>query len=175
MRPINHETTKPTNNSPTLSATDLDQVHDLAQKVYADIDLLHRSVNEIRATRANLATLHKWIGTDPAGQDVLAAADKLEARMTPVERELIQVDMKASEDDLRYPNELNEQYDTFSYVVDSNDVAPTAPQLKVYAELHRRLGAQLALWQEIAAHDLAAINDLMRAHGLPKFGAPAGG
>ncbi len=158
-----------------VAATDLAQVHELALKVFADIDTLHRAVNEIRATRADLATLRKWIGMDPAGRDVLAAADKFEARMTPVERELIQVDMKASEDDLRYPNELNEQYDTFSYVVDSNDFAPTEPQLKVHADLHRRLLAQLALWHEIAEHDLNAINDLMRAHGLPKLGAHAGG
>jgi hypothetical protein len=158
-----------------VTAADLDQVHDLAQKVLADIDLLHRTVNEIRRVRANLDTLHQWIGADPAGQDVLAAADKLAARMTPIERELVQVDMKASEDDLRYPNELNEQYDTFSYLVDSNDFAPTEPQLKVYAELHRRLDAQLALWHEIATHDVAAINELMRARGLPRLGAPGGG
>jgi photosystem II stability/assembly factor-like uncharacterized protein len=158
-----------------VTAADLEKVQDLAQKVFADIDLLHRTVNEIRATRTNLETLHNWIGADPAGHDVLAEADKLEAHMLPVEHELIQVDMKASEDNLRYPNELNEQYDTFSYVVDSNDFAPTESQLNVYAELHRRLDAQLALWHEIAAQDVAAINGLMRVHGLPKLGAQDGG
>lgn len=158
-----------------VTAADLEQVHDLAQKVYIDIDLLHRTVNDIRATRANLETLREWVGTDPGGQDVLAAAVELEARMMPVERALIQVDMKASEDDLRYPNELNEQYDTFSYVVDSNDFAPTEPQVKVYEDLHRRLVAQLALWHEIAANDLGAINQLMRARGLPKLSGHTGG
>jgi len=45
-----------------------------------------------------------------------------------IEEQLIQVNMKASEDNLRYPNRLNEQYDTFIATVDADDVAPTVAQ-----------------------------------------------
>ncbi len=57
--------------------------------------------------------------------------------------------MKASEDNLRYPNRLNEQYDTFIATVNGDDVSPTEPHLQVFGELHRRLGAELAKWQEL--------------------------
>jgi photosystem II stability/assembly factor-like uncharacterized protein len=154
-----------------VTARDLEQVHELALKVNTDNDSLHRAVNEIRALRNNLETLKHWIGDSAKAKDVLAAAEALEAKMAPVERELIQVEMKASEDNLRYPNKLNEQYDTFTQLVDSDDFAPTEPQLKVFAGLHARLEKELARWQAILHSDVAALNELMHTRGVPTLGA----
>ena len=87
--------------------------------------------------------------------------------MTPVEEQLIEVKMKSSEDNLRYPNMLNEQYASFNDLITSVDQAPTAQQLQVFDELHTRLTAQLAQWQQIQTADVPALNALMRKNGVP--------
>jgi len=89
--------------------------------------------------------------------------------MTPIEEELIQVNMKASEDNLRYPNRLNEQYDTFIATVDADDVAPTAAHQQVYADLHRRLAEQLEKWKSLASSELPALNTRMQEAGVPRL------
>ncbi len=87
--------------------------------------------------------------------------------MAPVEELLIQVKMKSSEGNLRYPNMLNEQYASFNDLVQWDDGAPTAQQLLVFEELHNRLQTELARWQEIVRTDVPALNDLMRKQGVP--------
>jgi hypothetical protein len=87
--------------------------------------------------------------------------------MTPVEEQLIQVKMRSSEGNLRYPNMLNEQYASFNDIITSVDQAPTAQQQLVYDGLHTRLSAQLAKWQQIQSSDVPALNDLMRKNGVP--------
>jgi hypothetical protein len=152
-----------------VTAADLDSVLDLSLKTSRDITALHRAINEIRSTRGNLETLKKWIGEDAGAQEVLKAAETLNQHMTAVEEQLIQVNMKASEDNLRFPNRLNEQYDTFAHVIDSNDFRPTEPQYQVYQDLHGRLEAELAKWQAIAQQELPALNNAMRSQGLPQL------
>ncbi len=75
--------------------------------------------------------------------------------------------MKSSEGNLRYPNMLNEQFASFNDLIQGVDQAPTAQQLLVYDELHARLVAQLAKWQQIQNTDVPALNDLMRKNGVP--------
>ena len=137
-----------------VTAEDLKQHWELAHQTWQDIDDLHRAVNQIRATRAQMQKLGKGVG-GAAGADS-ANARALDIKLTAVEEQLVQIQLKASEDNLRYPNRLNEQYDTFSATVDGDDFAPTTPQREVFAELHGRLTEQLAKWQPILEHELPA-------------------
>ena len=140
---------------------------ELAFKVQQDIDALHRAVNQIRGLRANLETLEKWTAEGAPKNEVISAAKSLDQKMTPVEENLIQVKMKSSEGNLRYPNMLNEQYASFNDLIQSVDQAPTAQQVLVYDELHARLSAELATWQEIQRTDVPALNNLMHKQGVP--------
>jgi len=153
----------------TTSDRDLAALADLQMKTWTDIDALHRAVNQIRDTRARLETIKKWSAGKPAAKPVLEAADALAAKFAPIEARLIQVQLAASEDNLRYPNMLNEQYDTFSQTLDSVDVRPTEPQLQVFAYLHGELGKALANWRSVAGTDLPALESLMRANGVPSL------
>jgi photosystem II stability/assembly factor-like uncharacterized protein len=157
-----------------VSTAELQQQSQLAFKVRQDIDSLHRAVNQIRGLRVNLETLEKWTSQDTANQNIVAAAKALDQKMTPVEEQLIQVKMKSSEGNLRYPNMLNEQYATFNDLVQSFDQAPSAQQLQVYDDIHARLGAQLARWQEIKRSDVPTLNDLMRKNGVPSLTVGSG-
>jgi len=84
------------------------------------------------------------------------------------------VKMKSSEGNLRYPNMLNEQYASFSDLVQGVDGSPTAQQLLVFDELHSRLSTQLSAWQEIVRVDVPALNDLMRKNGVPTLAVGRG-
>ena len=158
----------------SVTAADMQKQIDLAFKVQQDIDALHRAVNQIRELRANLQTLQKWAGEGSSSSEVVSAARALDQKMTPVEESLIQVKMKSSEGNLRYPNMLNEQYSSFSDLVQGVDGAPTAQQLLVFDELHTRLGTQLSGWRQIVSVDVPALNDLMRKHGVPTLAIGSG-
>jgi hypothetical protein len=152
-----------------VTERDLNELEDLGLRTAADIDALHRAVNQIRDTRARLQTIQKWSADSAAAKPVLEAADTLLAKMAPIEARLIQVQMAASEDNLRYPNMLNEQYATFIEVIDS-DWAPTEPERQVYAQLHGELGGELAKWRAVVDNDLPALNTLLHRQGVPAIG-----
>jgi photosystem II stability/assembly factor-like uncharacterized protein len=157
-----------------VSQADLQQLFELATKTQQDIDNLHRAVNQIRGLRANLDTLQKWSSEGSANNEVISAAKALDQKMAPVEEQLIQVKMKSSEGNLRYPNMLNEQYWSFNEIIQSFDQAPTASQLQVFDELHTRLNAQLAIWQQIQSTDVPALNEMMRKNGVPSLTVGSG-
>jgi photosystem II stability/assembly factor-like uncharacterized protein len=150
-----------------VSAADLEALATLSDKVTQDIDQLHRAVNQIRELRANLQTLEKWSGDAPAAKEVIAAAKKLDGDMGGVEEKLMQVKMKSSEGNLRYPNMLNEQYASFNDLIQGVDTAPTPQQLAVFDELHTRLTAELAKWQQVRDAQVPALNELMKKQGVP--------
>jgi hypothetical protein len=153
-----------------LSDRDVNELAELSMQTWADIDALHKAVNQIRETRARLETIKKWSKDSPAAKSVIDAANELAAKMAPIEGRLLQVKMAASEDNLRYPNMLNEQYDTFAATLDAEDFGPTESQRQVYAHLHGQLADELAKWRAVSGSELPALQTLMRAQGVPSIG-----
>ncbi len=151
-----------------VSAADLLALEHLALETWQDIDALHRAVNQIRSVRAKLQTLQKWSADEASAQAVVQAGEALLAQMAAIEQELVQVKLAASEDTLRYPVKLNEQYAYLSSVLDG-DAAPTESQVAVQALLHARLDTQLTLWRSLVAQALPAFNTLLRTHQIPQI------
>jgi photosystem II stability/assembly factor-like uncharacterized protein len=156
----------------TVTAADLAAHWDLVNSTAEDIEALHRAVNSMRASRTKLAELQRQTATDSNTKALVDAAANFDKKMAPIEERLIQVNMKASEDNLRYPNQLNEQYDTFIATVNGDDVRPTEPQRQVFAELHRRLGEQLANWKSLRDTDLPALNSQLQHAGVAALVVP---
>jgi hypothetical protein len=157
-----------------VSMADLQQEFDLAMKIRESNQDLHAAVNQIRQLRGELHTLKKWAGESAQAKTVIAAADALDNKMTPIEEQLMQVRMKSSEGSLRYPIQLNEQFDSLSHTVEYADAAPTRSQLAVYDLLNGKLQEQLKTLRELLNTDLPALNDLMRKNGVPALSVPAG-
>jgi photosystem II stability/assembly factor-like uncharacterized protein len=108
----------------------------LAMATVSDIDALHKAVNAVRAERRRLAAAPT---RDPATDGRLAA----------IEESLMQVNMKGSEANLAFPGMLNEEYASFASTLEDADTPPTAQQQALYASLHAKLEAQLALWRAL--------------------------
>jgi photosystem II stability/assembly factor-like uncharacterized protein len=103
----------------------------LAMACYHDIDALHRAVNDIRARRKDLKSAPK------------SAA--LDTKLAHIEEALMQVNMNGSEANLAFPGMLNEQLASFASTLEDADRPPTAQQQALFASLHAKLQAQLAL------------------------------
>jgi photosystem II stability/assembly factor-like uncharacterized protein len=157
------------------SQADLQNRFDLQMKVRDDIEELHTSVNQLRGVRSQLELVKKRLEEEgDKGKPVIAACDELEKKMAPVEQELLQVKMQSSEGNLRYPNMLDEQYDTFRATIESADAAPTQAELGVFDQMHGRLEKQIAAWKQIAATDVPGVNDLVKKQNISLVEVPAG-
>jgi hypothetical protein len=53
-------------------------------------------------------------------------------------------------------------------------VRPTQSQQQVFAELHQRLGDQLAKWKSLMDSDLPGLNDQLQHAGMERITVPAG-
>jgi hypothetical protein len=139
----------------------------LAVQVNDCISHLHQAVNEIREVRSQIKDLHTRFGDDQRLKAALNSADELENKMSPVEQQLIQVNMKGSEANLAFPSVLNERFDAFSHSVDAADTAPTKSQLDVFQMLNGQLDEQLKKWQQIKSEDVTRVSGLIKQANLP--------
>jgi photosystem II stability/assembly factor-like uncharacterized protein len=153
-----------------ITDREVNELADMSMQTWTDIDALHKAVNQIRETRARLEIVKTWSKDNAEAKPVIDAANGLAAKLAPIEARLLQVKMAASEDNLRYPNMLNEQYDTFSGTLDTEDFGPTESQRQVYAYLHGELAGVLAKWRSLSDADLPDFQALMRAHDVPAIG-----
>ncbi len=130
------------------------------------ISELHVAVNQIREVRAQLNDLDKRLGENARFKPVVAGAQDVRKALLPVEQELIQYKMKASEANLNYPNMLNEEYDSFRNSLDAADAAPTQQQIAVAQDLSTRLDAALSQWKQVQ-EQIGRLNQQIQAAGVP--------
>jgi hypothetical protein len=131
------------------------------------ITQLHRAVNEIRDLNSQIDNLHHRFANNQEMRQALEITKSLKEKVSAVEEQLIQVNMKGSEANLAFPNMLNEELDTFSHTIDQADAAPTASQYDVFKMLSAKLDEPLATWAHIQKDELPAVNNLVRASQIP--------
>jgi photosystem II stability/assembly factor-like uncharacterized protein len=145
----------------------LQKQFDLAIQTNDSISRLHQAVNEIREVRTQIQNLHKRFGEDERLKPALAAADDLDRKMSEVEQQLVQVNMKGSEANLAFPNMLNERLDTFSHVIEAADTEPTKPHQQVFQMLSGMLDEQLNKWAQLKREDIPKVSALIKQVDLP--------
>jgi photosystem II stability/assembly factor-like uncharacterized protein len=150
-----------------VAQEDLQKQFALAMQVRDANADLHRAVNQIRELRVGIKALRQRLENEARLKPLLDQADALDKKLSPVEEELIQVNMKGSEGNLAFPSMLNEQLDSFSSSVQAGDSAPAQQQFEVFKMLRARLDAQLGAWKQILASDVPALNDSIRKSDLP--------
>ncbi|HEX4666268.1 MAG TPA: hypothetical protein VH207_06675 [Chthoniobacterales bacterium] len=140
---------------------------ELSVKVNERFSQLHQAINEMRETKAQIESLDKRFADNERLKPALSAADEMEKKMSAIEEKLIQVKMKSTEGNLVYPNQLNEEFYTFSKVIEAADAAPTEPQQEVFAMLDKRLEEQLQNWRQIKSEEVPKINQLIKQADIP--------
>ncbi len=154
---------------------DLQKQFDLAIQIRDANADLHKAVNQIRAMRAELKTLHSRYEDDAKLKALVQQGDALDKKMAPIEEQLIQVNMKGSEANLAFPNMLNEQLDSMAAVVQAGDNAPTKQEYEVFQMLRGKLDQQLASWKQIMSTDVPAFNQLVKNSDVPALYVPPAG
>jgi hypothetical protein len=139
----------------------------LTMNVNDRISQLHQAVNEIREVKSQIKNLHTKFGDDAKVKVALEAADAMEKKMSEVEQQLIQVNMKGSEGNLAFPSMLNERFDVFSHAIESADTEPTQPQLDALQTLSTGLEEQLKKWTGIKQDDLPKVSAMIKQADLP--------
>jgi hypothetical protein len=149
------------------SAEDLRKQFDLMLRMRDRQDEMNKAIMAIRDLRVQLQALEKRLGSTEPAKTVVSAAADLRKKISAIEEELIQVNSKASEDELNYPTKLNSKLGYLQNAVDSADAQPTQAELGVYAELDLQLESQLAKWREVLSKDVPALNDTMQKNNVP--------
>jgi photosystem II stability/assembly factor-like uncharacterized protein len=139
----------------------------LAVQVNDRISQLHQAINEIRDVKSQTKNLHTRFGDDPKLKSALDAADSLDHKMSDVEQQLIQVNMKGSEGNLAFPSMLNERFDSFSHFIDGGDGEPTKSQLDTFQMLKGKLDEQLKKWTQLKTDQVPKVSELIKGANLP--------
>ena len=156
---------------------DLAKQFALMMKIHQAIIEDHVTFNQIQDLRGQLTALQRRLTGDSAQADVAAAAKRLDDKAGAVAVALFQYKARAPKQlMMNYPSKLNDWLTNLEDVVGSADTAPTAQSYQVFQQYEQELGVQVAAWQALQQHDLAALNALMRRHGItPLYVPPASG
>src|SRR5207237_9661739 len=87
-----------------------------------------------------------------------------------IEEERVQVKAKSRQDTLNYPAKLNAKLAGLLGSVGGADFAPTKGMRDVFADLSRRVDAQVAKWKALAENEVVAFDRLVRSSGVPAVG-----
>jgi hypothetical protein len=153
------------------SVEDLQKQFDLMLKLRDRQEEMNRSILAIRDLRVQLNLVEKRWGPKDNAKAVIEQSKDLRKKIGAVEDELIQVNSKASEDELNYPTKMNSWLGYLQAAVDSADTAPTEGELGVFAELNQKLDAHLAKWHELLSTEVPAINAAMQKNGIALISA----
>ena len=154
------------------SEEDLRRQFELMLKLRDHQDEMNKVILAIRDLRTQLLAFEKRLGGREDRKSLISNSSDLRKKISAIEEELIQVNATASEDEANYPTKLNSKLGYLGQVVDSADAAPTAAELKVFAELDPQLETQLVKWREILSKDVPALNEAMQKNNIPLI-APA--
>jgi len=140
------------------SPADLEKQSALERQIARRLTSLHKAVNEIRDLRAQLTALGQHYKSAPEWEPLKPVADDLLKKIAAVEAKIMQVKMKSTEGDLRYPTMIDEQLIYLNWSVDASDAAPTEGQQQLFAKLSEGLQEQLNVWDQILSQDLTRFN-----------------
>jgi hypothetical protein len=140
------------------SRADLEKQLELEKQIARRLTSLHKAVNEIRDLRAQLTALGLHYKSAPEWEPLKPVADDLLKKIAAVEGTIMQVKMKSTEGDLRYPTMIDEQLIYLSWSVDASDSPPTEGQQQLFTQLSEALQGQLNVWDQVLSQDLTRFN-----------------
>ena len=149
------------------SQADLQEQLDLLLKIRDKLSETDEAINTIRDIKKQTEDVSKRAQSLPSKSTIQGAVKALNQKLSAVEEELIQVNIKSSQDALNFPIKLNNKLAGLASTVGSADTRPTKQDDDVFRELSGKIDAQLATYKDILAMDLPAFNRLVREQDVP--------
>ena len=145
-----------------VSRDDLVGQFDLEQRIDASLTHNTQAYREIEDLRAQLTDLNARVFGNSKAKEIRRAADALDHLMDQI-----------AGHEAEYPLlptgliELDHSLSSLAVSVGAADNAPTAQSSAAYAAAQKRQSQLLANWETLKKQDLAALNTLLQAAGLP--------
>jgi len=146
---------------PNVSDADLQKQFELAIQVRDAESQAHRMVIRIREIVQQIRERKPKLSGD-----TLAAAQRLEARLSQIEESLYQVRNRSPRDTLNYPIQLNNQLAVLQRIVGMGNYPPTDQQEAVFRELSERLGKIRDEFQTAIGVDLEKLNGILQGDAI---------
>jgi hypothetical protein len=154
---------------PRLSTTleDFEEQFAFLIKIRDTVSAAHEAVNTIRDIRKQTEDFVKRLKKHTNEDTVTALSKKLNEHLKHIEEEILQVNIKSSQDALNYPIKLNDKLISLMGVVSSADTRPTKQSYDVFSHLTGKLSEQLTKFKNVLDTDLAAFNNAVREMKIP--------
>ncbi|MBI3981529.1 MAG: glycosyl hydrolase, partial [Gemmatimonadetes bacterium] len=156
---------------PRVPATvaDLRAQHDLQAQIVQSLNQGADAVNTIRSVTRQLSEIGQR-ARDIA--DVKRAADDLTAKLTAIERQLVQ---PSGEEGLQIEPRLLSQIAWVNSIVSSADARPTDQSMTRFNDVKAQLATHLDALRAVIETDVARFNAMVRERGVPPVVVPAAG
>jgi photosystem II stability/assembly factor-like uncharacterized protein len=145
----------------------LEKAYELDLKIRDRLSELHEAINQIRDTRLQLHGVDRRLSEDQRFKEVVAAAQQLDKKMSPIEGRMLQVKIKSTESSLNYPVMIDERLHGLQGTIENADTAPNQQTYQVFDLLSKELEAELSQWKQVLASDIPALNAMMRKQDIP--------
>jgi hypothetical protein len=149
------------------TAADLRAQFELLSAIRDRLSETHVAVMTIRDVRAQTKELGERAERLGKGGDLSARAKTLGDKLTAVENQLTNPNIKGLEDDLNYRPALDHDLTFLAGVVGGADRRPTDGSMRIYDDLQRQLAGIQAQLKGILDTDLAEFNRAVQAAGIP--------
>ncbi len=153
-----------------VSATDgdLKEQFNLAIKIRDKISEVHKALGNIRSVRNQLNAAVEKAGKDSTIKKMLRnEKDSINKKITDIEEALYQTKLKANQDILNYPIQLNDKLAGVYDIVNSGSTKPTKQSYEVFEQLALKADHQLNLLKQMLNTDVKRFNELMISNKVP--------
>lgn len=152
----------------TATDADLQEQFRLLLAIRDKVTEANLGVRTVRNMRWQVADRTERLSAEQRAQ-FSRLADTMMDSLTYRENEVYQTRNQSGQDPLNYPIRLNNKIAALSGVVGAGEYRPTAQSREAFARLSRQLDAELAALKRTLDTSLPALNEILRAAGLPEL------
>ncbi len=140
---------------------------DLLIKVRDKVSETNDSIVRLRSVKQQVDEWTRRTAGRSSADAVSEAAGALQAKLSAIENDLVQVDFKGERDRLHLPTKLNRKLAELASVVSSADFAPPKQAYGVLDDFTVRIDSQLQSLQEVIDQDVSQFMDLVHELEIP--------
>jgi len=159
----------------TTSQADLEKQFKLQMDVREQLNRVYDAVNQIQDVRSQVSGIKRRLPENDKTLPVATTADSLSQKLLAVRDDLVQMQIRANEDSLAYPQRPDSKLAALAIAIgDGTDSVPTEAEYQVYQKLKRQSDDAIARWSQIRTTDLVAFEKMVAEQNIQAIVVPAG-